>query len=233
MGGEGIPNESHAGFEELLVVIEGQMTLVVNETTFLLEAGDYYLVPKEAVHRVLPGSHGHCGPRPSGPQGGDVQPGRSELCDDRRNDERCASIGRQRDWHIGQFVRQRMLAALQYQLLVSQRNVSPAGQHVIDTVIQVVQLRLGAKHHRHAQAFHLQRIVLKGCLAHKAVTHRARNMHILTEAQLRCTLAVFNVQRLAVNAFQHKTVVLQVLCSHGTFIRRLGTARQHNARQHQ
>lgn len=58
MGGEGIPNESHAGFEELLVVIEGQMTLVVNETTFLLEAGDYYLVPKEAVHRVQPGSHG-------------------------------------------------------------------------------------------------------------------------------------------------------------------------------
>ncbi|WNJ77440.1 cupin domain-containing protein [Cedecea neteri] len=58
MGGEGIPNESHAGFAELLVVIEGQMTLVVNEKTFTLDAGDYYLVPKEAVHRVLPGSHG-------------------------------------------------------------------------------------------------------------------------------------------------------------------------------
>ncbi|WP_235212906.1 cupin domain-containing protein [Cedecea neteri] len=58
MGGEGIPDESHIGFEELLVVIEGQMTLVVDDKTFSLEAGDYYLVPKEAVHRVLPGSHG-------------------------------------------------------------------------------------------------------------------------------------------------------------------------------
>jgi mannose-6-phosphate isomerase-like protein (cupin superfamily) len=58
MGGEGIPDESHTGFEELLVVIEGQMTLVVDDKTFSLEAGDYYLVPKEAVHRVLPGSHG-------------------------------------------------------------------------------------------------------------------------------------------------------------------------------
>jgi mannose-6-phosphate isomerase-like protein (cupin superfamily) len=58
MGGEGIPDEFHTGFEELLVVIEGQMTLVVDDKTFSLEAGDYYLVPKEAVHRVLPGSHG-------------------------------------------------------------------------------------------------------------------------------------------------------------------------------
>lgn len=58
MGGEGIPDEFHTGFEELLVVIEGQMTLVMDDKTFLLEAGDYYLVPKEAVHGVLPGSHG-------------------------------------------------------------------------------------------------------------------------------------------------------------------------------
>ena len=58
MGGEGIPNECHAKFEELLVVIEGQMTLVVDDKIFTLEAGDYYLIPRKAIHCVLPGSHG-------------------------------------------------------------------------------------------------------------------------------------------------------------------------------
>lgn len=58
MGGEGIPVESHAGFDELLVVIEGEMDLQVGRETIRLKSGDFYLIPVGAEHRVLPGSHG-------------------------------------------------------------------------------------------------------------------------------------------------------------------------------
>lgn len=58
MGGEGIPVESHAGFDELLVVIEGEMDLQVGRETIRLKSGDFYLIPAGAEHRVLPGSHG-------------------------------------------------------------------------------------------------------------------------------------------------------------------------------
>lgn len=58
MGGEGIPEESHAEFDELLVVIEGEMQLIVGERTLFLNAGDYYLIPAGAPHRVPPGSYG-------------------------------------------------------------------------------------------------------------------------------------------------------------------------------
>lgn len=58
MGGGGIPAESHAGFDELLVVIEGEMVLVVGHETITLKAGHFYLIPRGLVHRVLPGSQG-------------------------------------------------------------------------------------------------------------------------------------------------------------------------------
>lgn len=58
MGGEGIPEESHAEFDELLVVIEGEMQLIVGNTAVDLNAGEYYLIPAGAAHRVPPGSYG-------------------------------------------------------------------------------------------------------------------------------------------------------------------------------
>jgi mannose-6-phosphate isomerase-like protein (cupin superfamily) len=58
MGGQGIPDESHADFAELLVVIEGRMTLIVDGTSTALETGDFYLIPKGTTHSVPPGSHG-------------------------------------------------------------------------------------------------------------------------------------------------------------------------------
>lgn len=58
MGGEGIPEESHADFDELLVVIEGEMPLIVGGKTLLLKTGEYYLIPAGVVHCVPPGSDG-------------------------------------------------------------------------------------------------------------------------------------------------------------------------------
>ncbi|MFZ4835137.1 cupin domain-containing protein [Rouxiella sp. Mn2063] len=58
MGGEGIPDEVHPDFDELLVVIQGYMQLVVDNETFSLQEGEYFLVSQGSVHRVLPGSYG-------------------------------------------------------------------------------------------------------------------------------------------------------------------------------
>ncbi|WP_249415085.1 cupin domain-containing protein [Enterobacter sp. RHBSTW-00994] len=57
-GGDGIPDETHAGFDELLVVIDGEMSLVVDGESFYLKSGDFYLIPRGATHSVPAGSHG-------------------------------------------------------------------------------------------------------------------------------------------------------------------------------
>lgn len=58
MGGEGIPEEVHEEFAELLVVIDGQMALEVDGQTVVLKSGDYFVIPPGKPHRVLPGSNG-------------------------------------------------------------------------------------------------------------------------------------------------------------------------------
>lgn len=58
MGGQGIPDEYHLEFDELLVVIEGELELIVDEQAVKLTRGDYYLIPRGAVHRVSPASQG-------------------------------------------------------------------------------------------------------------------------------------------------------------------------------
>lgn len=58
MGGEGIPDEVHPDFDELLVVIQGHMQLVVDNEIFSLQQGEYFLIPQGSVHRVPPGSYG-------------------------------------------------------------------------------------------------------------------------------------------------------------------------------
>ncbi|WP_455820780.1 cupin domain-containing protein [Pseudomonas cerasi] len=58
MGGEGIPDEVHEHFAELLVVIDGQMDLAVDGQVVALKSGDYFVIPPGSPHRVLPGSSG-------------------------------------------------------------------------------------------------------------------------------------------------------------------------------
>jgi len=58
MGGEGIPDEVHEHFSELLVVIDGQMDLEVDGQVVALKSGDYFVIPPGSPHRVLPGSSG-------------------------------------------------------------------------------------------------------------------------------------------------------------------------------
>lgn len=58
MGGEGIPWEVHNDFEEMLLVLDGELPLVIEEQHFTLSAGEFCFVPKGANHHVLPGSVG-------------------------------------------------------------------------------------------------------------------------------------------------------------------------------
>ncbi|HEX2510205.1 MAG TPA: cupin domain-containing protein [Microvirga sp.] len=54
----GIPFESHAEFDEALLVIEGEMQLEIEGEIVRMQAGDFYIVPAGKSHKVLPGSHG-------------------------------------------------------------------------------------------------------------------------------------------------------------------------------
>ncbi|QGU88495.1 cupin domain-containing protein [Erwinia sorbitola] len=58
MGGDGIPEEVHKGFSELLVVIAGQMELEIAGEIVALKSGEYIVIPPGSPHRVLPGSSG-------------------------------------------------------------------------------------------------------------------------------------------------------------------------------
>ena len=58
MGEDGIPFESHAEFNEALLVIEGEMQLEIEGKIIGMKAGDFYVVPAGKRHRVLQGSHG-------------------------------------------------------------------------------------------------------------------------------------------------------------------------------
>ena len=54
----GIPYESHAEFDEALLVIDGQMRLDIEGEVIDMRAGDFYIVPAGKRHRVLQGSYG-------------------------------------------------------------------------------------------------------------------------------------------------------------------------------
>jgi len=58
MAGQGIPDEYHLEFDELLVIVDGEMELIVDEQIVQLKTGDYYLIPRGVMHRVSPDSHG-------------------------------------------------------------------------------------------------------------------------------------------------------------------------------
>ncbi|UJD94958.1 cupin domain-containing protein [Lelliottia amnigena] len=58
MGGEGIPPEAHNDFEEMLLVLDGELPLVIEKQHFTLAAGEFCFVPKGANHHVPPGSFG-------------------------------------------------------------------------------------------------------------------------------------------------------------------------------
>lgn len=58
MGGEGIAPEVHPDFDELLLVLEGELPLVVDDRSVTLRAGEYLFVPKGVWHSVPAGSFG-------------------------------------------------------------------------------------------------------------------------------------------------------------------------------
>jgi mannose-6-phosphate isomerase-like protein (cupin superfamily) len=58
MGGDGIPPETHADFDEMLIVLEGELPLVVDGVRHHLVAGDFFLIPKGQSHHVPAGSAG-------------------------------------------------------------------------------------------------------------------------------------------------------------------------------
>nr|WP_316638722.1 cupin domain-containing protein [uncultured Roseateles sp.] len=55
-GGE-YPNEDH-GFDEALLVVEGQMNLRLSDELVQVASGQVYIVPAGVPHAVAPGSHG-------------------------------------------------------------------------------------------------------------------------------------------------------------------------------
>lgn len=54
----GIPYETHNGFDEALLLIDGQMILEIEGEAILMRAGDFQVVPAGKRHRVLKGSYG-------------------------------------------------------------------------------------------------------------------------------------------------------------------------------
>lgn len=54
----GIPYESHAAFDEALLVIEGHLQLEIEGEVIALQSGDLYIVPAGKRHKVLQGSYG-------------------------------------------------------------------------------------------------------------------------------------------------------------------------------
>lgn len=58
MGGDGIPDEVHEAFDEFLLVIDGEMTLILEEERIPLRAGEFFIIPKGKIHRVAANSWG-------------------------------------------------------------------------------------------------------------------------------------------------------------------------------
>jgi len=58
MGGEGLPAEAHEDFDEMLIVLDGELPLIVEDQLVRLTQGDYYLVPRGQRHSVPEGSFG-------------------------------------------------------------------------------------------------------------------------------------------------------------------------------
>lgn len=54
----GIPYESHAEFDEALLVIDGHMPLEIDGKVIVLKSGDLHIVPAGKRHKVLQGSYG-------------------------------------------------------------------------------------------------------------------------------------------------------------------------------
>ncbi|CAN7684685.1 cupin domain-containing protein [Pararhizobium sp. LjRoot238] len=57
MNEAGIPFESHADFDEAVLVIEGEMRLEIEGQLISMRSGDFYIIPAGKEHRVLQGSH--------------------------------------------------------------------------------------------------------------------------------------------------------------------------------
>lgn len=54
--GEGLPPEVHEAWAEALLMIEGELTLVLDGEDIRLTAGDLQLIPAGCVHAIRPGA---------------------------------------------------------------------------------------------------------------------------------------------------------------------------------
>ena len=57
MDGKAYPNESHP-FDEVLLVIDGQMNLQIHGALTSVQTGEVFIVPKNTPHAVAEGSFG-------------------------------------------------------------------------------------------------------------------------------------------------------------------------------
>lgn len=58
MDGGGIPLEVHDGFDEAILVVEGELDLEIGGEVIRMTTGDFFVIPAGKPHRVLEGSRG-------------------------------------------------------------------------------------------------------------------------------------------------------------------------------
>lgn len=54
----GLPTETHPDYAEGLLMLDGEITLMLDRTPIRLAAGDFQLIPAGVPHAILPGGHG-------------------------------------------------------------------------------------------------------------------------------------------------------------------------------
>lgn len=54
----GLAEECHLDWDEALLMVDGDLTLVLDGVRVVLQTGDFLLIPRGVPHRILPGGHG-------------------------------------------------------------------------------------------------------------------------------------------------------------------------------
>lgn len=54
----GLPSETHLGYNEAMIVLEGKLELRLGEDVLPLSRGDFALIPARVPHEILPGGTG-------------------------------------------------------------------------------------------------------------------------------------------------------------------------------
>jgi quercetin dioxygenase-like cupin family protein len=54
----GLAEECHPDWDEALLMVAGDLTLVLDGVHVVLQTGDFLLIPRGVPHRILPGTNG-------------------------------------------------------------------------------------------------------------------------------------------------------------------------------